>query len=149
MIKKCLSFLLLAVLGIALCNRQAFAENDAMTIKLTINGDKAVAATLADNQAARDFLALLPLTLDLRDFAGTEKASGALPKKLRIQDAPSGHKPSAGELTYYAPWGNLAIFYKADKYADGLVLLGHIEGDPAAFDLSGNVTVTIEALPIE
>jgi hypothetical protein len=31
-----------------------------------------------------------------------------------------------GDITYYAPWGNLAIFYRDFGYSPGLVRLGHI-----------------------
>ena len=48
-----------------------------MKIHLTING-KVIAATLADNRIAEDFVAMLPLTIDLHDFFGREKF-GALP----------------------------------------------------------------------
>ena len=36
-------------------------------------------------------------------------------------------KPEVGDLTYYAPWGNLAIFYRDFGYAKGLVKLGRID----------------------
>jgi hypothetical protein len=64
---------------------------------------------MMDNAAARDFLPLLPMTLTLEDYAATEKISH-LPKKLSVASAPAGFDPSVGDLTYYAPWGNLAIF---------------------------------------
>lgn len=38
-----------------------------------VAGDKAFTATLEDNAAARDFAALLPLDLTLRDYNRTEK----------------------------------------------------------------------------
>jgi hypothetical protein len=31
-----------------------------------------------------------------------------------------------GDITYYAPWGNLAIFY-GESTSDGLVKLGHLD----------------------
>lgn len=115
-----------------------------MKINLTIDNNKTITALLEDNIAARDFMALLPLTLELRDFAGTEKASHALPKKLNTKGLPSGHKPATGDLTYYAPWGNLAIFYHDDNYADGLIYLGRYD-DLSAFNKLGDVRVTITA----
>lgn len=33
-----------------------------------------------------------------------------LPTKLTTQNAPHGYAGKAGDLTYYAPWGNLAFF---------------------------------------
>lgn len=117
-----------------------------MKINIIINDDEIITASLLDNQAARDFVSILPLSLELRDFAGTEKASGELPKKLSMQGVPDGYQPSAGDLAYYAPWGNLAIFYKDDKYANGLVHLGSINHNSNALDLPGSVSVKIDVV---
>lgn len=84
-------------------------------------------ATLVDSPASRDFVSLLPLTLTLRDYAGTEKVS-ELPSRLSTEGAPSGVNPTVGDLTYYAPWGNLAISYREFGFAKGLVKLGHLDG---------------------
>ncbi|MFC3228571.1 cyclophilin-like fold protein [Marinibaculum pumilum] len=85
-----------------------------------------VAATLEDNAAARQFAAMLPLTVTLKDYAATEKVSD-LPEKLDAEDAPEGYDPELGDIAYYAPWGNLAIFYRDFGYSRGLVRLGGIE----------------------
>ena len=98
-----------------------------MNIHLTING-QVLSANLEDNAAARDFLGLLPLMLVLEDYASTEKIA-QLPEKLSTTGTSAGITPSVGDITYYAPWGNLAIFYKGFGYSTGLVKLGHIEGD--------------------
>jgi hypothetical protein len=74
-----------------------------MNICLTIDG-KAITATLVDNATTRDFLALLPLSVTLEDYAGTEKIS-YLPRKLSTGGAPPGSEPSIGDIAYYAPWG--------------------------------------------
>ena len=52
-----------------------------------------------------------------------------LPQKLDVSDAPAGTGATAGDLAYYAPWGNLALFYKKAACAPGLVHLGRIDGD--------------------
>nr|WP_308405886.1 cyclophilin-like fold protein [Streptomyces tardus] len=44
-----------------------------MDIRVTIDGQE-VEATLNDSPAARDLASLLPLTLDLEDFHGTERS---------------------------------------------------------------------------
>ena len=116
-----------------------------MKIRMTIRG-AVVTATLMDNAAARDFFDLLPVTLSLEDYAATEKIS-YLPEKLSVAGAPAGFDPSVGDLTYYAPWGNLAIFYKDAGYAQGLVQLGKIDTGMAALAVPGALKVTIE--PIE
>ncbi|MDX3511672.1 cyclophilin-like fold protein [Streptomyces caniscabiei] len=99
----------------------------AMDIELTIDGN-AVAGTLNGSAAARDFAALLPLTLNLSDFHETERIAD-LPRRLSTSGAPDGAEAKAGDLAYYAPWGNLALFYRDFPYSDGLVILGHVTDD--------------------
>ncbi len=106
-------------------------------------GDKSVVATMYDNVTAKDFISLLPLTLDLDDYAGTEKIS-YLSRKLNTQGAPSGSDPDVGDIAYYAPWGNLAVFYKDYKYAAGLIILGKIEGDINMLNTSQKLKATLE-----
>lgn len=119
-------------------------RTDQMKITLTAE-NTVITATLTDSQTSRDFASLLPLTVTLEDYAGTEKIS-YLPKKLTTAGAPPGSDPSIGDITYYAPWGNLAIFYKDFGYANGLVILGKIDNDIQALDVPGSLTVTIELL---
>src|SRR5438067_804019 len=96
-----------------------------MRIRMDIEGT-AITATLDDNETARDFVSLLPLTLTLNDYAATEKMSD-LSRSLSTKGAPPGTDPSIGDITYYSPWGNLALFYKDSGYASGLVKLGRID----------------------
>ncbi len=60
----------------------------------------------------------VPLTLTLEDYASTEKISD-LPKRVSTEGAPSGSDPSVEDIAFYAPWGNLAIFYRDAGYANG------------------------------
>src|SRR6266850_1134575 len=69
-----------------------------------------------------------------------------LPKRLSTEGAPSGSDPSVGDIAFYAPWGNLAIFYRDAEYANGLIILGKIDGDAAAFNVLGSLKVTIESV---
>jgi len=122
-------------------------SNDVVRIRLIV-GDKKVVARLYDNASSRDLVAQLPLTLKLSDYAGTEKVA-TLPKKLSTKGTPAGFDPSVGDVTYYAPWGNLAIFYKDFGYAKGLVSLGVIEsGTGVLSDLDGDTTIILERLEI-
>ena len=114
-----------------------------MQIRLTF-GDSVMTANMLDNQSTRDFLAMLPLTLTLTDFHGTEKIAD-LPQRLSTADAPKGIGPDVGDITYYAPWGNLAIFYRDFGYSAGLVKLGSIDTGAAGLAArSGDIAVTIE-----
>jgi len=117
------------------------AQGDSMKIRLKV-GDTVLTATLIDSATTRDFISLLPLTLTLKDYAGTEKISD-LPKRLSTESAPSGSDPSVGDITYYAPWGNLAIFYRDFGYSSGLVILGKIDSGIKALNVPGSVKVSI------
>jgi hypothetical protein len=116
-----------------------------MKIRIEVEGRRII-AVLDNNATAKDFASLLPLMLTLDDYNGTEKISD-LPKKLSTRGAPEGVAPVAGDLAYYAPWGNLAIFYTDFEYSPGLVKLGTIESSAKVFERSGSLRVTIE--PIE
>jgi hypothetical protein len=113
-------------------------------VKIAV-GDKVLTATLNDSKTSRDFLSLLPLTMTLEDYAGTEKISYP-PKRLSTEDAPKGSDPSVGDITYYAPWGNLAIFYKDFGYSRGLVILGKLDGGIEAFRVHGTLNVKMEVM---
>jgi hypothetical protein len=117
-------------------------EASTMRIRLTFDG-KAVEATLLDNATARDFLSLLPMTLTVEDYNSTEKI-GYPSRKLSTAGAPAGVDPSVGDIAYYAPWGNLAIFYKDFGYSRGLVTLGRIDSGVEALNVPGSLKVTIE-----
>lgn len=116
-------------------------------MKIHLHVDAQVAtATLDDTAAARDFAALLPLTLTLKDYAVIERIAD-LPRKLSVTGAPAAHAPQAGELTYYAPWGNLAIFLDSNVRAQGLVRLGRVDTGLAALKRPGPFRVRIERAP--
>ena len=125
------------ILGKVLSSRAKKEQADSMKIRLKV-GDTVLTATLIDSATTRDFISLLPLTLALKDYDGTEKISD-LPRRLSTENAPSGSDPSVGDITYYAPWGNLAIFYRDAGYASGLVILGKIDGGKEAFNVPGSV----------
>ncbi|MFI9568457.1 cyclophilin-like fold protein [Streptomyces rishiriensis] len=119
-------------------------RNPAMDIRVTLDG-RPVDATLNDSPAARDFAELLPLTLDLKDFHQTERIAD-LPRRLTTSGAPEPAEPKAGDLAYYAPWGNLALFYRDGDSANAdLLILGSIDAD--ADRLAGADRITIEAAP--
>lgn len=118
-----------------------------MDIELVVEGTT-MRGTLDESSASRDFASLLPLTLTLTDFHGTEKISD-LPRALSTDGAPDGITPATGDITYFAPWGNLALFYNDFTYSEGLVALGHIEpgGADVLAALADDTTVVITAAP--
>ena len=117
-----------------------------MKIQLTVNGAVIASATLDDNDSARDFAAMLPLNLPLKDYASTEKIAG-LPRKLSTKGAPAAYTPNAGDVSFYAPWGNLAIFYRNGHHSSGLVRLGRLDSGIDAVGGLGQETVCVRRAP--
>lgn len=112
-------------------------------IKLTVNGNE-IFVKLDDNIASRDFLEMLPLTLTFEDYNNTEKIS-TLPSELSTEGLPSGYTPKIGDFSYYAPWGNISVFYKDFRYSDSLYKLGTVESGIEFFEnINGDFKVTIE-----
>ena len=114
-----------------------------MKIQITENGAVVATATLDNHDTARQFAAMLPLNLTLNDYAATEKVAD-VPGGLPTQGAPEGHTPSVGDIGYYAPWGNLAIYYKDFAYSPGLVHLGRLDSGVEAMRRKGPLTVRVE-----
>ena len=107
-------------------------------------GKTVLSATMHNNPTTMDFLSMLPLTLKLEDYAKTEKIS-YLPRKLSVKDAPSGSDPSPGDISYYSPWGNLAIFYRDFGYSNGLIILGKLDsGIELLSKYEGSIEVRLE-----
>ena len=162
----CLSSILVTSLGLSACsnNNSSAADRDHNAsnpsnqapeqpkedrisdtrIKLTFN-DKEVLVRMYDNPVSKDFLAQLPLTVTFEDYIGKEKIS-ILQKRLSADDVQAGDLSKKGDFAYYAPWGNVAIFYKGFEDAtNDLIILGQIEsGKENVENIHGDFTVTIK-----
>lgn len=144
-----LALLLGAALGLAACapgelaaQTTPTAKKSLMQIRLIV-GEQVATATLYDNATARDFASLLPLSLTMSDYAGIERVAD-LPRKLSTQGAPKGMAPVAGELTHYAPWGNLALFIEGRSYSASLLPLGKVDTGLSLLARPGPYTLRIE-----
>ena len=69
-----------------------------------------------------------------------------LPRELSLDGAPAGHDPVAGDIGYWAPDGDLVLYYDDDApYFNGIVRIGELDGDMAAVKrLPEGARVTIE-----
>src|SRR4051794_15623946 len=97
-------------------------------IRLTV-GDRVATATLEDTAAARGFAAMLPVTISMRELLGREKP-GRLPRPLDLDGARREYRYEVGEIAYWAPGNDIAIFYADDGQAipqPGLVRLGTVD----------------------
>ncbi|MEU6108146.1 cyclophilin-like fold protein [Streptomyces albidoflavus] len=119
-------------------------RSTAMDLRVTLDG-RPVGATLHDTPPARDFAKLLPLTLELEDFHDTERVAG-LPRRLDTSGAPEPVSAEPGDIAYYAPWGNLALFHRDGPAPSAdLLVLGRLDAD--AGQLGRATRITIEAAP--
>lgn len=121
--------------------------NAATAITMTV-GDTVITAQLSDSQTTRDFLALLPITVSLNRYGDREyygDPGGALSTEGEaIPDFENG------DVTYYPPSGNLAIFFGNEDSSNqsDLIRMGRITSDLDVFNTLGqSVEMRIELMP--
>ena len=139
-----MALLLVATSAVAATDEVSHSRRETMKIRMTMAG-QIITASLEESDSARDFFAMLPLTLPFEDYAETEKIA-YLPGKLTTQGAPKGIDPNVGDICYYTPWGNLAIYYRDFGYSSGLIRLGRITSGLDALTAQPSGTLTIEAV---
>jgi hypothetical protein len=117
---------------------------DSMQLKITI-GKTTLTASLVRNKTTEDFIKLLPLHLTMHDLFGREKY-GALSKPISTAGKRSFNY-EVGDIGYWSPGHDLAIYYKDDGESipnPGIIILGRINSDMSAFNISGTIKVKIE-----
>ena len=115
-----------------------------MKISLTVK-DTALTATLVDSVTTRDFVSLLPLTLQMNDLFRREKFAH-LPRAIS-EAGKRTHAYEVGDVAYWPPGPDMAIFYRHDGQdipVPGIIVLGKIESGVETFDVAGSVEVTVE-----
>jgi hypothetical protein len=80
-------------------------------VRITIR-DRVLTAWLIDNETARDFITLLPVTVTMHEFRNREKY-GRLPRSL-VRSGIGTHAYEVGDVIYSPVRSNLAFFYAAD-----------------------------------
>ena len=123
----------------------AAAAAAATKVKLSFEGGEAI-AELQDNPTSRSLIAQLPVTIQFKDFNETEKIAYT-PATLSQEGAPKGFEPKAGDVAVFGPWGNVSVFYKAFRYSEGLIPMGHItSGLDALAKKQGEFDVTLSVV---
>lgn len=105
-------------------------------ITLTIGGEK-IDAVLNDSAAAKEFQAMLPLTLSMTRM-GEHEYYDALPQPLTHADnLQTGY--TVGDLAFWTPGDLFALYFdEPQKEPEGLMILGRIISDLSVFDDMGN-----------
>jgi hypothetical protein len=110
-----------------------------MKISVKSNGNTTV-FELNNSQASKDLYGQLPLTIKVENFSNNEKIFYP-PKKLNTSDTPQADA-RVGTLAYYAPWGDVVMFYGSFGSAKGLYGLGHaISGSEHIRGMSGTIRI--------
>ena len=137
------------VVGFIICTLIAYsnASENQMTIKISVraNGNTTV-FELNNSPAARDLYAQLPLSITVENYSSNEKIFYP-PEKLNITDTPQADA-RAGTLAYYAPWGDVVMFYGDFGSAAGLYELGHaVSGSEYIRGMSGTIQIEKGSAP--
>lgn len=110
-----------------------------MKISVKANG-KTTVFELNNSPAARDLYAQLPLSIKVENYSSNEKIFYP-PKKLNTNDTPLADA-RGGTFAYYAPWGDVVMFYGSFGSAAGLYELGDaISGSEYIQGMSGTIQI--------
>jgi len=112
------------------------------TMHITVEADgNTTVFELNDSSAARDLYAQLPLSISVENYGGNEKIFYP-PNKLDTTDTPQANAHATGTLAYYAPWGDVVMFYGRFGAAAGLYTLGHaVSGSEHIQGMSGTIRI--------
>lgn len=120
-------------------------ESNVETNQISVTcGDTQVVYELNDSPAAQSLLSQLPLTVAVKDFSTNEKVFYP-PQELDTTDTPLA-VGGAGTLAYYAPWGDVVLFYDSFSANGSLFELGEaVSGAEDISQMTGTITVeTVE-----
>lgn len=117
------------------------AVNEPMAPMITVKANgKTTVFKLNNSRASRDLIGQLPLTIMVENFGHNEKIFYP-PKKLNTENTPSANA-KAGTLAYYAPWGDVVMFFKDFGSASGLYELGQaVSGSESIKGMSGTILI--------
>ena len=113
-----------------------------MRVRVTANG-KTTIFKLNTSQAAKDLYAQLPLSIKVENYSNNEKIFYP-PNKLNTNNTPQADA-KVGTLAYYAPWGDVVMFYGDFGSAPGLYELGHaVSGISIINQMTGTLRIEKE-----
>jgi hypothetical protein len=115
-------------------------------MKIQFEFDKHIfTATLENSPATLALIKMLPLSGTIEDYSNNEKVA-YLPSKLPEDGSMKFSNERPGDLCYYAPWGNLVLYYASYRYSRGLVRLGRLDGSIEPLLTRGTFPLRIQSL---
>lgn len=111
-----------------------------MKISINSNGNTSV-YELNNSSASKELYAQLPLNIKVENYSNDEKIFYP-PNKLTTSNTSLAKNAKAGTLAYYAPWGDVVMFYKDFRSSSGLYELGKVLwGAEYIESMSGTITI--------
>lgn len=136
----------LAVHSVARAQTVAASDRKGTAMRLRfVFADQDFTATLEDNPSARDLFSMLPLDLKIADYSTNEKIA-YLPRKLTEEGSDRFGNEAVGDLCYYAPWGNLAMFHGPYRWSRGLIRLGRLDQGAKPLLVRGEHPLRVEII---
>jgi Uncharacterized conserved protein len=111
-----------------------------MKLKVTI-GNKEFTATLDNSEAAKEFVKMLPLEVNMRDHGGFEKTT-SLSKSLPGRSSNPG-RINIGDLMVWSG-SSLVLFYSAHNTSYSYVKLGRIDNTSGMLEAMGRGSVKVK-----
>lgn len=115
-------------------------EKTSMKIQIE-NNETTITYELNESDGAKQLYEQLPLKVEVENFSTNEKIFYP-PKKLDTKDTPMANAKT-GTLAYYAPWGDVVMFYDDFGKGQGLYELGEVvSGKNDIKNLKGTITIS-------
>jgi hypothetical protein len=137
------------IMVFAFTTRTAFGQEgggiSGKRLRITV-GNTVLTARLIDNETARDFLSLLPMTLRASDYISREKY-WHLPRALAAKGERE-NEYERGDLGFWIPNNDMALFYNHDGSTlpnHGLIVVAKIDSGLEVFNrYPGSVELKLE-----
>ena len=112
-----------------------------MQMSVSANGNTII-YELNDSKAAKDLYEQLPLSIKAEPYAKNEIIFYPT-SALDVSDTQLASGGGAGTIAYYAPWGDVVLFYDSFGSASGLYELGQVvSGSEYIKSMSGTISLT-------
>lgn len=111
-----------------------------LQIRVKGEGGQNIVFQLNDSPAGNTLQEQLPLSIQVENYGHNEKIFYP-PNELNTSETPLAEEPS-GTLAYYAPWGNVVLYFGECGGASGLYALGKaVLGTEQIETLSGEIQI--------
>ncbi|NDJ27109.1 hypothetical protein GW575_03950 [Campylobacter sp. MIT 19-121] len=113
--KKIITLILFAFLSL---------RGEDFIVEFSFENGQSFRVKMQENEASKDFIALLPMSFKFNDHGDTEKVTH-LEKALKTAEF-NAYEPEIGDFFYYAPLQNIGFYYEKQGAFEGLFKMGQI-----------------------